>query len=115
MPDSEIKSDLESASRPRNKHTRWHSLETPLSVDGASTIHSARRSIEATWFGRPKWGVLVSDPREVVEVAKVFGRMVRAYYLNMLGILLITCATARWVVSLFTRNTVPSMKRCYWN
>ena len=43
-------------------------------------MQAARRSIEAAWFGRPKRDVLVSEPCEVAEVAKVFGRLVRIFF-----------------------------------
>lgn len=80
MPDSELKSDPDGSGPLKFKHARWRSVDSPSVAIGAGTMHVARRSIEATWFGRPKRGVLVSEPREVAEVAKVFGRLVRDFF-----------------------------------
>ncbi len=76
MPDSELKSDPDGISLPRCKHTRWHSVESPLAAPAAGKMHLARQSTEGSWFGPSKRGVLVSEPREVAEVAKVFGQLV---------------------------------------
>lgn len=79
IPDSELRSDHEGAGLPRSKHARWHSLESASGAAGAGPMQVARRSIEATWYGRPKRGVLISEPREVAEIAKVFGRLVGTF------------------------------------
>ncbi|MCJ1469436.1 hypothetical protein MMC07_008069 [Pseudocyphellaria aurata] len=80
MPDSELKSDPDGSGPLKVKHTRWRSVDSPSAAIGAGTMHVARRSIETTWFGRPKRGVLVSEPREVAEVAKVFGRLMGRFF-----------------------------------
>ncbi|MCJ1426910.1 hypothetical protein MMC29_004813 [Sticta canariensis] len=79
MPDSELKSDHDGSSL-LMKHTRWRSIDSPLAVTGAGTMQVARRSIEAAWFGRPKRDVLISEPCEVAEVAKVFGRLMGRFF-----------------------------------
>lgn len=77
--DSEIRSDAEVASRPKSpKHTPSNSLGVPEAMNPSA--HSDRHSPEATPFGRPKREVLLSDPREVTEVAKIFGRLVRSCF-----------------------------------
>lgn len=80
MPDSELKSDHDGSGLMKAKYTRWHSVDTPSAATGSDTMQVDRRSIEATWLGRPKRGVLVSEPREVAEVAKVFDRLVRIFF-----------------------------------
>lgn len=42
----------------------------------AGLAQVARRSLEDTWFGRSKGAPVVSDPREVANVAKVFDSLV---------------------------------------
>lgn len=79
LPNSELKSDHDGSSLLKGKHTRWQSIDSPLAATEAGTMHVTRRSIETTWLGRPKRGVLVSEPREVAEVAKVFSRLVRIF------------------------------------
>ena len=109
IPDSELRSDHEGAGLPRSKHTRWHSVESCSAATGASPMQVARRSFEATWFGRSKRGVLISEPREVAEVAKVFGRLVGIFLgFLLLPSSLIFCAVLRWVVFLSMKSMVPS-------
>lgn len=75
VPDSEIRSDDEVSSFSKSpKLSSSNSLEN-LSANGD------RHALEATLFGRPKRGVLLSDPREVTEVAKIFSRLVRSLFL----------------------------------
>ncbi|KAL8787962.1 MAG: hypothetical protein Q9195_007550 [Heterodermia aff. obscurata] len=41
---------------------------------------ASRRSIEISWLRRPKKAVLISDPREVADVARVFDRMMTRFF-----------------------------------
>ena len=56
---------------------RWRSHDETQTALHASHVPTGRRSIEITWLRRPKKAVLISDPREVANVARVFDRMVR--------------------------------------
>ena len=77
MLDSELKSDNDIITIPRHKeHSRWNSVESPVAGTGAGPMHMARRSMEATMSRHSKRDMLISEPREVAEVAKVFDRLV---------------------------------------
>lgn len=113
MPDSELKSDHDGSGISKVKHSRWHSTDSPLAATGAGTMHVARRSIEATWFGRPNRGVLISDPREVADVAKVFDGLVRMFLVHCGTVVLTLMLHLRWVAFLSMKSTAPSTSRCY--
>ena len=77
MPDSELRSDtMRLPSARQSKHPRFPSADHPKIPPSGEPVDVVRRSIELLWYGRPKRGMLVSEPREVGEVAKVFGRFV---------------------------------------
>lgn len=87
MPDSELRSDTTRLlSKRHTKHPLFLSMEDPQATSGRESVDMVRRSVELSWFGRPKKCILISEPREVSEVAKVFGRFVR----ESLVILLVT-------------------------
>ena len=79
FPDSDIRSeepDMRTSRPSASRHGRWRSYDdahSPLPLTG---VPAGRRSIEISWLRRPKKAVLISDPREVAEVARVFDRMV---------------------------------------
>lgn len=75
--DPELKSDPRRLpSKRQSKHTIIPSREYPRATLGRESVDAVRRSTELAWLGRPKRGILVSEPREVAEVAKIFGRFV---------------------------------------
>ena len=79
FPDSDVQSDgpeVEAFRRPTSKHGRWRSHDESHSTFPAAAVPTSRRSIEISWLRRPKKAVLISDPREVADVARVFDRMV---------------------------------------
>ena len=79
FPDSDVRSDgpdVEPIRQPTSKHGRWRSHDESHSALPATAVPAARRSIEISWLRRPKKAVLISDPREVADVARVFDRMV---------------------------------------
>lgn len=77
MLDSELKSDNEIITAPQYKErSRWNSVESPVAGMGAGPMYMARRSIDATLSRHLKRDMLISEPREVAEVAKVFDRLV---------------------------------------
>ena len=79
FPDSDVRSegpDVEPVRRFTSKHGRWRSHDGSHSMVPAAVVPASRRSIEISWLRRPKKAVLISDPREVADVARVFDRMV---------------------------------------
>lgn len=78
--DSEIRSDetdVKLTRRPTSRHGRWRSHDETHSTLPVTATPAGRRSIEISWLRRPKKAILISDPREVADVARVFDRMVR--------------------------------------
>lgn len=78
-PDSDVRSgesDIRPTRRPASRHGRWRSHEETHSSLPMTAVPVGRRSIEISWLRRPKKAVLISDPREVADVARVFDRMV---------------------------------------
>lgn len=77
MLDSELKSDNDIITVPRYKeHSRWSSVDASVAGTSAGPMYMARRSMEATLSRHSKRDMLISEPREVAEVAKVFDRLV---------------------------------------
>ena len=80
FPDSDIRSDetdLKPSRPSTSRHGRWRSHDDSHSPLPATAVPAKRRSIEISWPRRPKRAVLISDPREVAEVARVFDKMVQ--------------------------------------
>ena len=104
--DSELKSDPPRLPCKRqSKHIIISSSEDPWAIPSRKPVDTVRRSTELSWLGRPKRGILVSGPREVAEVAKIFGRLVREPF----GIVFLSFANRnRWFDSLCTRNMGPN-------
>lgn len=85
--DSDIRSDNEMASRSESpKSIEWNSPGSPRTLNTPS--HADRWSLEVAVSGRPTRGVLLSDPGEVTEVAKIFTRLVYSpsYLHNVQGV-----------------------------
>lgn len=79
MLDSELKSNNDNITVPQYKErSRWNSVESPVAGMGAGPMYMARRSMEAALSRHLKRDMLISEPREVAEVAKVFDRLVSA-------------------------------------
>ena len=78
MSDSDISSGqaADRASQ-RARYASCHYVPKGKASFGAGLAHVARRSLEETLFGRSKGAPLVSEPREVADVAKVFDNLVR--------------------------------------
>lgn len=78
--DPEIRSDetdVKLTRRPTSRHGRWRSHDETHSTLPVTATPARRRSIEISWLRRPKKAILISDPREVADVARVFDRMVK--------------------------------------
>ena len=79
FPDSDLRSDeidLKPSKPSTSRHGRWHSHDDSHSPLPITAVPTGRRSIEISWLRRPRKVVLISDPREVADVARVFDRMV---------------------------------------
>ncbi len=95
MPDSELRSGPTIVSSKRqSKHALFLSLEDPQATSSRKSVDLVRRSAELSWFGRPKRGILISEPREVAAVAKVFERFVRDALSTLIVMLLIAADDA---------------------
>ncbi len=89
MPNSELSSDTTRLlSKRQSKHPLFLSMENPQATSGRGSMDVIRRSVELSWFGRPKKVILISEPREVSEIAKVFGRFVQESLVILLVALL---------------------------
>lgn len=81
VPESEIKSDDEVAGHSRLiRHIHRSSIGSLEPVN--SMPNADRRSVETITFSRPQNVVLRSDPREVIEVAKIFDRSVGTHFIG---------------------------------
>ena len=79
FPDSDVRSghsDTKPIKQSTSRHGRWHSYDDSHSPLTGTSVPVGRRSIEISWLRRPKKAILISDPREVAHVARVFDRMV---------------------------------------
>ena len=79
FPDSDIRteeSDLKPFKQSAARHGRWRSCDESRSMMPEPAMPVGRRSIEVSWLRRAKKPILISDPREVAEVARVFDRLV---------------------------------------
>jgi hypothetical protein len=90
MSDSEVSSGhpADRASQPARYASRHYVPKGKASL-GAGLAHVARRSLEETLFGRSKGAPLVSEPREVADVAKVFDSLVRKVSLARVKLILV--------------------------
>ena len=76
--DPELRSDNPKLPTKRqSKFALFTSREDPRAISGGQSVDMVRRSAEMFCSGRIQRGILLSEPGEVAEVAKIFGRFVR--------------------------------------
>ena len=77
VPNSELRSEpTKLFSKRHSKHALFPTTDELQATSGWESVAMVRRSAELSWFGRQKRDILTSEPREVAEVAKAFGRFV---------------------------------------
>lgn len=79
MPNSHMQSDA--AAQQRSKHPRWYSVESAEEPSGESPVIKARTANHSSQFGSHRDRTLVTMPGEAADVARVFERMLRRFFL----------------------------------
>ena len=75
--DPELRSDsLKLPTKRSSKYAHFTSREDSRATPGGQSVDVVRHSADMFRFGRFQRGILLSEPSEVAEVAKTFGRFV---------------------------------------